>query len=120
MQFNHIERILCYEDFLPVYNDGNNRYTKSQEGDIKIKTTHITVQKGSRVPIKEESNVKENLPFPSLSRTEVTDENMNRLPYSAIVSLTMDDKFTGNGVSVGRNGVLVGPCHISTCRHKPT
>ena len=91
------------EDVLPVYDKGNDKYTHSQEVNKLIKTTLITVEKGSRIPIKEEFNIKENLPLPSL-------EDMNKLPYSAIVSWTMDDKCNGNGV-------LVGPRHILTCRH---
>ena len=109
MQFNPIERILYCED-LPVYDKGNGKYTQSQQGNTSIKTTHITVDKCSRIPIKEESNKKENNPLPSLSRTEVPDEDINRLPYSAVVSLTMDNKYNANGV-------LVGPRHILTCRH---
>ena len=107
---------MCYQDVLPVYNKGNDIYTQSK------KNGNISYHSKERVENSNQRRIqyKENLPLPLLSRTEVADEDMNRLPYSAIVSLTMDDKFTGNGVSVGRNGVLVGPCHISTCRHKPT
>ena len=52
MEFNYIERILCYQDILPVYNKGNDRYTQSQNGNILIKKTPISVNKGSRIPIK--------------------------------------------------------------------
>ena len=109
MEFNYIERILSYQDILEVHNKGNDRFTRSQNGNMLIKKEPIQVNKGTRIPIKEQFNIKENLPLP-LSRTEVSDEEMNRLPYSAVVSLTMDGKFNGNGV-------LVGPRHILTCRH---
>ena len=100
MQYNHIERKLCFQDVLPVYKNGDDKYTLSQNGNILITPTAILLEKGTRFPIEEHSNIQENLLLPQenlpLSRTEVADEDINKLPYSAIVSLTRAELFEKN------------------------
>ena len=45
MEFNYIERLLSNQEILPVYNNGNDMSTQSQNENILIKKTPISENK---------------------------------------------------------------------------
>ena len=45
MEFNYIEKILSNQEILPVHNNGNDMSIQSQDGNILIEKTPISVNK---------------------------------------------------------------------------